>query len=70
MSADQILQDHSEQEGIRTFPRTMIASTSPAGGVFELCFINLRLPSQRTIYGMDDAASSYSAALGAGRAGP
>ena len=37
--------------------------------MFELCFTNLSLSSQITIYGPDDAASSYSAALGAGRAG-
>ena len=35
-SANQLLPDHSEQEGIHGFPRTMIASTSPARGVFEL----------------------------------
>ena len=36
--------------------------------LFELRFTNLSLSSRRTIYGPDDAASSYSAALGAGRA--
>ena len=36
----------------------------------ELRFTSLSLPSRRTIYGPDGVASSYSAALGAGRAGP
>ena len=67
-SADQLLQDHSVQEGIHAFPRTMMVSTSPAGGVFELPFTNLSLSSRRTIYGPDVVASSHSAALGAGRA--
>ena len=57
-SADQLLLDHSEQEGIHAFLRTMIASTSPAGRVFELSFTNLCLSSRRTIYGPDDVASS------------
>ena len=35
--------------------------------VFELRFTNLSLSSRRTIYGQDDVALSYSAALGACR---
>lgn len=35
-SADQLLPGQSEQEGIHACPRTMMASTSPAGGVFGI----------------------------------
>ena len=52
-----------------TRPCTGCASTSPAGGVSALCFTILSLTSQRTIYGPDDVASSYSATLQLGRPG-
>ena len=39
----------------------MMASTSPAVGVFKLRFTKFSLSSRRTIYGPDDVASSYSA---------
>ena len=35
-SADQLLPGQSEQEGIHACPHTMMASTSPAGGVFGI----------------------------------
>ena len=39
------------------------ASTSPAGGVCELCFTSLCRSSRSTIHGPDDVGSSYSAVL-------
>ena len=46
ISEDQLLPDHSEQDGIRAVPHTMISSTSPAGGVFELPSTNLSLSAE------------------------